>query len=74
MKKWLILVALGWLNLNLAFSEIFAQGVPADTLYEVPLVKDALPAITMKFEPAYLILFLVVPTGSLFIGAHSYQI
>lgn len=39
-----------------------------------PFERDTLPAITMKFEPAYLILWVVVPGAGLFLGGHSYEI
>jgi hypothetical protein len=75
MKRWLIFL-LG--SLSLAFSQLSAQVVspasPSDTHYKVPVAVDSLPAITMKFEPGYLLVYLVVPAGSLFIGGHSYQI
>lgn len=77
MKRWLIFL-FGWLTLSLTFTRLSAQVVvpasPTDTLYVVPLTGDTLPAITMKFEPLFLIPFVVAPGTALFVGGHSYQI
>ncbi len=35
---------------------------------------DTLPAITMKFEPAYILIYFLVPGTALFVGGHSYKI
>lgn len=77
MKNRLIFL-LGCLSLSLAFSQLSAQVVspasPTDTLYVVPLAGDTLPTIKMKFEPLFLIPFVVVPWAALFVDGHSYQI
>jgi hypothetical protein len=56
-----------------AFGQETEASLPAP-LFPASLSVDTLPAITMKFEPAYLILWMVVPAGSLIMGGHSYKI
>lgn len=55
-------------------AKIVSSGSPTDTLYVVALAADTLPTITMKFEPAYLIIYLLVPGAYAYVGGHSYEI
>jgi hypothetical protein len=71
-----ILVMLVWLCIQ-GIVCANAQNSPAtfaDSVFVMPPASDTLPNITMKFEPAYLIVWLVVPGSALFVGGHSYTI
>ncbi len=57
------------MGIALLLSVIDSRG---QSLLVVPT--DTLPAIKMKFEPAYIIVYLVVPATALFLGGHSYKI
>ncbi len=71
-----LLLVLVWLYLQ---TNTWGQGqnLPpssADTLFTPLTASDTLPAITMKFEPLYLLGYFLVPGVALYVGGHSYEI
>jgi len=76
MKNLLLSIWVGF-GLSLAFADSHGQAIPevtADSIVVLSPLEETLPTITMKFEPAIIALYVLVPPLAVFMGGHSYQI